>query len=278
MSLLRKVPPSPRRRAANQTNAHHSPGPRTAAGKARSSTNNLKVGLYVNSLEPSLRSLGEDPAEFERLVERMLEEWQPESATGERLVRQLACLMWKFERLDRAERGLAARRLETLETARAKVALQQRSEKPAADPGPGGLYGLADSPSKFEALLATLRETHSLVRQRGRTVELESLLKRLYGKQYSPSAWHFKRKARGPKVEQYFLDEIRKAEEDFALYKRAHVDVSPALRDSLLANPYSDALLARREASLVRGMERTVNLLLLLNRRHGAFGARRKAS
>jgi hypothetical protein len=268
---------SARRLAANRRNARHSTGPRTRAGKRNSAMNRLRHGLYVTSLGPSLRSLGEDPAEFERLVERMLEEWKPATATGERLVRQLACLMWKYERLDRAERGTAARRLETLELARARLATQERALAPAAEPGSGGFYGLADSTAKFEGLLGTLREALMLVRRREGTDQLELLLKRLYGKHYTPSGLHPKDEPEARETERFFLEEIRKAEEDFALYKRAQVDVSPALRDSLLANPWSDALLARRESSLVRQMERMVKLLFLLRRPLNALRAKRKA-
>src|SRR5947209_10405595 len=43
---------------------------------------------------------GEDPAEFDALLQSLLEEWQPEGALEEETVRTLASYLWRKNRLD----------------------------------------------------------------------------------------------------------------------------------------------------------------------------------
>ena len=97
---------SPARLAANRANAQRSTGPRTPEGKFASSRNATRHGLLAQ--QPLLD--GEDPAEFEALRERLVEEFGPASAAEEFLVDDIAGLLWRLRRLAKVEVALLLRR------------------------------------------------------------------------------------------------------------------------------------------------------------------------
>ena len=68
--------------AANRANARLSTGPRTADGKARSAPNNLRHGLASGRLIIS----GENPADFDELVEGLRAEYNPATPTEDHLI------------------------------------------------------------------------------------------------------------------------------------------------------------------------------------------------
>jgi len=71
-------------------------GPKTPEGKARSSLNALKHGRYAHSIFV-LRH--EDHAAFERLVERLSAVLLPQNDVEYNLVRQLASIEWRLQRI-----------------------------------------------------------------------------------------------------------------------------------------------------------------------------------
>src|SRR6266404_2801096 len=75
---------------ANRLNAQHSTGPNTPQGRAAVRLNGLKHGLCAETIVVP----GEDPAEFEALLNAYRAERQPASPTDEFLVRQLAMADW----------------------------------------------------------------------------------------------------------------------------------------------------------------------------------------
>lgn len=81
--------------AANRRNGKMSTGPRSSAGKARSSQNALKHGLtaeYV--LLPN-----EDPAEREELRQAVFTSLAPEGALEIQLVEHVVSLVWRLRRV-----------------------------------------------------------------------------------------------------------------------------------------------------------------------------------
>ncbi len=80
--------------AANEANAQHSTGPKTAEGKAIACRNNFRHGLAGKwMLLPD-----EDPTEFEELSESLRNEHQPSSPTETLLVEQMAQHYWISQR------------------------------------------------------------------------------------------------------------------------------------------------------------------------------------
>ena len=71
---------------ANQANAELSTGPVTGEGKAVSSINNLRLGFRSQTVILP----GEDPAEYESLLDELTSHHEPSDLTERRLVREMA--------------------------------------------------------------------------------------------------------------------------------------------------------------------------------------------
>jgi hypothetical protein len=96
--------PEPRHRA-NRANARLSTGPRTPAGKQRSSLNATTHGLTSRS--PVLAT--EDPAAYQRHCRQLLDEYQPATPTETQLTQQLADTAWRLNRVPLLEAALLDR-------------------------------------------------------------------------------------------------------------------------------------------------------------------------
>jgi hypothetical protein len=93
------------RSAVNRANAQHSTGPRTPAGKQRSSLNALQHGLTSRSaVLPS-----EDLAAYQRHIQQFHDEYQPATPTETQLVHELANTAWRLNRIPFLEADLLAR-------------------------------------------------------------------------------------------------------------------------------------------------------------------------
>lgn len=115
---------SDRQIQANRRNARLSTGPVTPAGKARSSLNNLRHGLY--SRTPVLP--GENLAHYHSLLRSLLAEFQPRTLAEQHFVHVIADSLWRLQRTARTEAG----RLES--TLRHAAKLRQPDPDIAADP------------------------------------------------------------------------------------------------------------------------------------------------
>ena len=94
-----------RRIAINRANASHSTGPRTDAGKQRSSLNATKHGLTAQTVVlPS-----EDPTQYEAHRAQFFDEYQPATPTETQLVQELVDTAWRLNRIPLLETGLIAR-------------------------------------------------------------------------------------------------------------------------------------------------------------------------
>ncbi len=87
---------------ANRSNALRSTGPRTADSKKATSGNALSHGLFATDVAAD----GEDPRLCEALLEVLLEEHEPQTATETFLVGKIALALWREKRLVRAERNM----------------------------------------------------------------------------------------------------------------------------------------------------------------------------
>ncbi len=95
-----------RQRVANRRNSLKSTGPRTATGKRNASRNALRHGLFAKSSEETFRQLGEDPADFQALVDSLRGTFRPEDGFEEMLVEDMAVCRWRLNRLLRAESAI----------------------------------------------------------------------------------------------------------------------------------------------------------------------------
>jgi hypothetical protein len=93
------------RAAINRANSQHSTGPRTEAGKQRSSLNALRHGLTAAS--PVLAS--EDPAAYEDHRRSFFDEYKPATPTESQLVIELIDTSWRLNRIPLLEADVLAR-------------------------------------------------------------------------------------------------------------------------------------------------------------------------
>ncbi len=102
--MANKTASSPRRLAANRANAQKSTGPRTLAGKVKSSLNAVKTGLTGHTvLLPQ-----EDVTLYQAHVARFHEELKPVGELETNTVQSLADTQWRLNRIPGLESALLA--------------------------------------------------------------------------------------------------------------------------------------------------------------------------
>jgi hypothetical protein len=106
--------------------ARHSGGPRTAEGKRRSCQNARRHGLYTDErfLEGAALELGEDPRQFQRLRNGLIEARQPVGALEMALVEDIALVLCKEARADRSELAVQVSNLHQHDLERRKQMIQ----------------------------------------------------------------------------------------------------------------------------------------------------------
>lgn len=97
---------SPKQMAANRANSKLSTGPRSHAGKARSSANALTHGLTAERITIA----GEDPREFEKFLASIVEELEPCGLVERELVEHIAILLWRLKRVPVMEAAIIRER------------------------------------------------------------------------------------------------------------------------------------------------------------------------
>ncbi|HWY48273.1 MAG TPA: hypothetical protein VNX70_12870 [Bryobacteraceae bacterium] len=90
------------RAAINKANAQHSTGPRTAAGKQRSSLNAWRHGLTGQTVVLPT----EDHSAYERHSQSFLDEYHPQGATETQLAQSLIDTSWRLNRAAALETNL----------------------------------------------------------------------------------------------------------------------------------------------------------------------------
>jgi hypothetical protein len=111
-----------RKLQANRKNAKKSTGPRTARGKAYSRRNAIKHGLFTHHWMEFVL-LGEDPDQYEKLLDDLSEQYRPVGRAEELEVERIAVCWWKLKRVERYE--AAVTRVATRDLARKELARQE---------------------------------------------------------------------------------------------------------------------------------------------------------
>jgi len=106
---------STRKVAANRQNALKSTGPKTPRGKGYSRGNALKHGLFA--MDPFIPTLTEweGPKEYQELLERLVESYQPVGVAEELEVQRMGACWWKLSRAWRYENAEIAFELAQVE-------------------------------------------------------------------------------------------------------------------------------------------------------------------
>ena len=171
--------------AANRANSRKSTGPRTELGKMHSRRNAGKHLIYAKVFAPSMKELGENPADFEKLRDSLCRAFQPRDAFEEMLVEDMVELRWRRLRLLRAEAGIVASKKRKFEFDHEwNLASRGKGAKAALERvmvGEFGLSGLADSPNKYLQILESLKDLRELVQMAGFEEDGLQILELVYG-------------------------------------------------------------------------------------------------
>ncbi len=117
MSIRQSPQLTPQLLDAARSNARHSTGPRTQAGKHHSRMNALEHGERSDpeNHDAVMRALGEDPARFDALKQELSASFSTGDPFVEKQVDDLTRLYWRRDRLERSQTGLMRRALLALE-------------------------------------------------------------------------------------------------------------------------------------------------------------------
>ena len=97
-------PTSAKQIAANRRNAKRSTGPRTAAGKARSSRNAVRHGLRSSGLIPDAA----EAADYDVWAAELVADLRPVGPLETGLARQVALALWRLQKSGAAEAAMLA--------------------------------------------------------------------------------------------------------------------------------------------------------------------------
>ena len=195
--------------AINRAHAQHSTGPRTEAGKHRSSLNALTHGLTAKSVVVPT----EAEAQYQQLCHKFFDEYKPATATEATLVQLLADTSWRLNRILQLEDAVL-----TDPTLAPQDAIEQISRL--------GLYSSRLS-RQFQNTVKQLREIQDDRRQRERREfrkAADLLVQHEHqGKQWDPAddGFVFSRS----QVEQFATREMRL--NSARIYSSAAFDVPP---------------------------------------------------
>ena len=265
-------------------------GPRTPAGKRRSSLNAVRhcarARSYVESIWHNMSDLGEDPREFRDMLGLLIKAHQPTDAAQMMLVEEIASLRWQRRRNERAQSGLVALNLESMVRERERRAMQiERRPDPDArqqDVLDRGLLYTEDCPTKFIEALRWI-DLLSDMAKRLEFAEAAPTLQFLYGKNPAMRGVYIVGLFRGlaerqvevrrDSAEYKDLARALAGEEsevlaEYALYCRENVEVTRAMREEAMAPAGSVKwrLLIRQLTSIDRQIERKTRLLLAMQR------------
>jgi hypothetical protein len=153
-------------------------GPRTAAGKKRSSRNALKSGIFTKSL--ILES--ESRAEYQSLLNGVRDDLQPQGTVEALLVEGLVTILWRKRRLLQAESAEISKvrfftTLDAFETQQIEVWDRYRSGETA-----GGILRPNSNPHLIREAIDILTKLRDVIKESGFDKDMNPfLLKKLYG-------------------------------------------------------------------------------------------------
>jgi len=308
---LRKAPQlTPQLLDAARSNAQHSTGPRSEAGKQNSKMNAVRHGERADPRNHYwvMLALGEDPEEFEFLKKELLLSYGPGEILWQKQIDDLARLYWRRQRLERAQEGVMRRAMLAVEErqhrrrqdlAEATFDASQSQDLDMERPAP------SDPGVRLRWRLSWLKVIREQVEQRallpGHASKIESLyqekpgwrqarlskLLRLFAAAVQPDApdgeleesrskpselRQQETEAQYQELLRLLEEEMAWVQEEFEYAEKVHEEKVAIERDTCLA-PEGEQwqMMLRREAALDRSIDRKVRILLQMRKEFQAF-------
>jgi len=269
---------TPRMAEANRQNAQKSTGPRTPEGKQQVRYNALQHGLYAKPGMQFMLAAGEDPKEYQAVLDGLTQSFHPFTPAQQMLVEDLAMLRWEKRRNQRAQAAAITYEIEQLDISTEELRKQQDREESGlsfdrAAVAEKGLINMPDCPAKFRQIRDSLKLLLEQVERKQFTVDPSPTLILLYGNQPSLRG-NFLCTCFGrfltqkPKEAEYeqlrmaVIDELIEWTQKYATFMRRYMEVTPARRGLCFAPTEAKwGLILRQEANLDRQIERKTRLL-----------------
>jgi len=259
-----------------------STGPRTLEGKRRSSRNAYKHGLYSKSsfFWDAATDLGEDPRDFRRLLNGLVEARRPADALERVLVEDIALLIWKKARLDAAESAVQVCNLQKHDLERRKQFAQVGRDVSSAlqsEVREKGLRTNLDAPGKFEKVLSILDILVNMAEKNDFSFTMQEFLRGLYGVEPTLRGAglfnnYFQLSRMKPDTQEFtdakilfgarLAEEISDVAQEYELFLHEHVENTRAARMAATAPSHAQwAAIIRQQNALHRQLERKIRLL-----------------
>ena len=113
MSLIRKQKMTEKNLAAKRRNGRQGRGPVTPTGKAHSAAAMLRHGFYSRAQDEAMIALGEDPKEYRGLLQSLVDDLEPCAGLQSELVVRMGRALWRMQRAERMQDGLAIKRVQS---------------------------------------------------------------------------------------------------------------------------------------------------------------------
>jgi len=259
-----------------------STGPRTEAGKRRSSQNACKHGLYASDgfFRDAALALGEDPRQFQRLLKGLMQARLPADALETVLVEDIALLLWKKARLERAETAVQVCNLHKHDLQRRKQFIQvgrEITDTLESEVRENGLRRTLDAPGKFEQVLSFLQGLMEMVENNEFGFHMQESLRALYGTDPTLRGagldnYRFKLSKMQPRDADFeeaknlmaarLAEEIADVGREYELFLQEHVENTRAARVAATAPSHAQwAAIIRQQNALHRQLEHKIRLL-----------------
>jgi hypothetical protein len=111
-----------------QVNAPNGPEGSTPEAEANSALANFRQGFFTESRYEVLLALGEEPQEYQRMMESLLEDLQPRPGLERHLVEQMGETFWRMRRAQRMRDGLALKSIQRKVQGETMLASMQASK------------------------------------------------------------------------------------------------------------------------------------------------------
>jgi hypothetical protein len=127
MSLDQATERQPEKTNGQEVHAPSAPGPAAAEAAADSAVATFRKEFHIGSQPGLLRALGEEPEEYQRMMESLLEDLQPRAGLESHLVEQIGETFWRMRRAQHMRDGLAQKRIQDKVMAEQMAATMQAS-------------------------------------------------------------------------------------------------------------------------------------------------------
>jgi ribosomal protein L44E len=266
--------------------ARRSGGPRTAEGKRRSCRNARRHGLYTDErfLEGAALELGDDPRQFQRLLNGLIGARRPVGALEMALVEDIALVLCKKARADRSELAVQVSNLHQHDLERRKQMIQvghANSEASEWDVREHGLRRGLSSPGQYEQVLGLLGTLMAMI-DFNEFDRMKEAMRTLYGTEHTlrgaeMDTLRYKLSRTEPQDETFepakkammglVAEELAAVGREYEIFLHEHVENTRSARMAATAPSQAQwAAIIRQQNSLNRQLEQKIRLLMELQR------------